>query len=279
MYFSIQQEMGESKDIEQHSPTPSREATETEKMRLILTKGLFLRGCVYADESNKISRMVAIHLFDNSVEMALKIIASKRGISPDGKYFFFEELLRKIPCLPPKNDITNLHEQRNIIQHSGDIPDSETVTKYKGHARDFLVVITESEFGLSFDKLSMAFMIEDSKLRGLVENAYSSFGISTAEGYVESIRACNLALTEVKHRVADVSRRGTHLIYTFQPSRLGKFRVAYHRFRDIVARVSRIPQDKLKQDAEFSMQFVTDLILKWQEEGAIREDRTSRQKR
>ena len=255
------------------------EATETEKMRLILVRALFLRGCVHADESNKISRMTAIHLFDNSVEMALKVIASKRGISPDGKYFFFEELLGKIQGLPLEQQMKDLHIQRNIIQHVGDIPDLETVTKYEGLAREFLAAITESEFGLSFGKLSVASMIEDPKLRGLLENAQNSFETGTVEGYIESITLCRGALDNAISRIGIISgNRGQHTTF-FPYEFLGKFKPSFRRFRDIVARANRIPQDRLRHEAEFSVQFVTDLILKWQEEREIREDRKNPQER
>jgi hypothetical protein len=271
--------MGESKDTKQREPVPGERASETEKMRLILAKGLFLDGCTHASESNKISRMVAIHQFDNAVEMALKIIASKRGISPKGKFFTFDELLKALPRLPLKEQITNLHIQRNLIQHGGDIPDLETVVKYRGVTKDFLTAIAESEFALSFSKLGMASMIEDSKLRGLVENAQSSFDVGTAGSYIKCIELCNHTLTETQRRVAVIGRQGTIQTSFFSFSHLGRFRSSYARFHDITARIDRIPPEKLKEQAEFSVQFITDLILKWQEEGAIREDRTGRQKR
>jgi hypothetical protein len=254
----------------------ARQTTKAEKHRLILAKGLFLHGCSHAKATDEVSRMVSIHQFDNAVEMVLKTVASGRGITPKGKFFYFEELLDKIRDLPLKDKVENLHIQRNIIQHEGDIPSSETVLKYESYTRDFLAAITEKEFGFSFDRLSRASMIEDSKLRELVESAQSSFDTGTTDSYVKCIRRCDQTLTEAKHRVAVVGRDRGYLTYFFSPSHLGRFRGSYSRFQNITAGIDRIPPEKLKEQAEFSIQLVTDLILKWQEEGAIREARGTR---
>jgi len=68
----------------------------SEIRRLVLAKGIYLHGCTHALRKDHVSRMLAIHHFDNAIEIVLKSIASKQGIKSERKFFTFEELLGKI---------------------------------------------------------------------------------------------------------------------------------------------------------------------------------------
>ena len=279
--------------------------------RLVLAKSIFLHGCTHAKEADEISRMLAIHHFDNAVEITLKCVASQQGIAPDKRVFDFEELLRKIPNLPLKDQIRGLHESRNTVQHQGDIPSSETVTKYKGYTEDFLRNSIQNNFGVSLDDLSLVSLIRSPKLRRLVQEAESSFGNRKREGYLKTIELCDKALIEAVFRVGDIfskagmltgyftttefekviddkyaeQYRGKEEFYRFVKDIskamvelgsastgmqfLGEHRTKFLRFRQIVSSIGETSSRGLKDKAWFSLDFVTSLILKWQEDGVL----------
>ncbi|MBF8303207.1 MAG: hypothetical protein HW396_1488 [Candidatus Dadabacteria bacterium] len=59
----------------------------SEIRRLVLAKKLYLHGCGHASAKDEVSRMLAIHNFDNAVEIVLKCVATKQELKPAGKYF------------------------------------------------------------------------------------------------------------------------------------------------------------------------------------------------
>ncbi len=105
--------------------------------RLLLAKKLYLHGCEHAYANDRISRLLTIHHFDNSVEIVLKCIANKKKLKPKGKYFYFDELVENIKNLPYQDHIKGLHNVRNNVQHNADIPDKEVIIKYKVYVLDF----------------------------------------------------------------------------------------------------------------------------------------------
>jgi hypothetical protein len=50
---------------------------------------------------------------------------------------------------------------------------------------------------------------------------------------------------------------------------LDEYRMAFLRHRQIVETLESLSDEEIKDNAEFSLNFVTDLILKWQEEGLL----------
>ena len=62
---------------------PTKKLGDNDVKILVLTKAIFMRGCDFAQNKDEVGRMLAIHTFDNTVEMTLKLIAKIRGaISP-----------------------------------------------------------------------------------------------------------------------------------------------------------------------------------------------------
>ena len=124
--------------------------------QLVLAKSLYLHGCGHASCKDSVSRMLAIHHFENAVEIVLKCVAAKQGITPEKKYFYFEELLDKVSDLPLKEQVRGLHYVRNIVQHQGDIPSVESVIKYQGYRAWFSSYFIEVGKGIIIGPLISA---------------------------------------------------------------------------------------------------------------------------
>lgn len=282
---------------------------ENEIRRLILAKSLFMHGCRHANAKDEVSRMIAIHNFDNVVEIVLKCVATKRRLKLGKKYIYFEDLLDEMKDLPLRDQMRGLHRVRNIVQHQGDVPSYDTVIKYKGYVEDFLREVIENEFKVSFDELSLASLIGNLELRELVRKAEKSF---ENRRYKECVMWCEKALVRATFDVADIFAKAGMLTGYFGAgdelrrvlsrgyaerykgsefydavkdlseaiSQLGQaatgmqffdeYRSRFLEHRETVNNLDEIPDKELKERARLSLEFVIGLILKWQEEGLIR---------
>ncbi len=54
---------------------------------------------------------------------------------------------------------------------------------------------------------------------------------------------------------------------------LDEYRMDFLKHRQIIETLDDLSDNELKDSAEFSLNFVTDLILKWQAEGMLRRDK------
>ena len=275
---------------------------------LVLAKSLFMQGCNHASINDEVNRMYAIHCFDAAVEMILKQIAIKKGIQPKRKYFYFEELIKKIRDLPLKEQITGLHNLRNIIQHQGDIPTQETVVKYMGYVEDFLVNVINKEFGLSFRDLALSTLIRNEEIRKMlakaetlyeegrykdcitqcdetlikatfdVANVFETAGVLTSyfgigdefkkviqKDYAEKFKGKEFygAVKELSKALGQLAAASTAMQF------LDQYRVPFLYFREIINKIEKIPDSEIKNLAKFCLNFVTNLILKWQGEGLL----------
>ena len=58
---------------------------DSEITRLVLAKKLYLHGCAHSNLKDQVSRMLAVHHFDNAVEMVLKCIATNLAVITSSK--------------------------------------------------------------------------------------------------------------------------------------------------------------------------------------------------
>ena len=277
--------------------------------RLVLAKKLYLHGCSHASTKDKVSRMLAIHHIDNAVEIVLKCIATKRGFKPKRVYFFFEELLEKIKDLPLKEQIRGLHEIRNIVQHQGDIPSMESVIKYKGYVEDFFKKVCGEIFDVPYEKLYLSELIENEKLREKVSKTEAAFEkgeykrcielcddvlmLATFEeadifgsagmltGYLGASKELKRVISKdypekyKEKKIYVLAKELSRAILQFGQAATGmqfldEYRMDFLKHRQIIETLEDLTGKELKDSAEFSLNFITNLILKWQEEGMFR---------
>ena len=281
----------------------------SEIRQLVLAKSLYLHGCSHASCKDNVSRMLAIHHFDNAIEMVLKCVAAKRGVTPREKHFYFEELLQKVDDVPLREQVRGLHQVRNIVQHQGDIPSVESVVKHKGYTEDFFREVCSQVFNISYEQLHLSELVESEPLReGLLkaEQAFENgdfkqcialcddmlisatfdeadlfYLAEVLTGYWGAAEELRMVLNEdylQKYREKDYydlarELRGAILQWGQAATGmqfLGEYRVDFLKHRQIVETSEDLSGKELKDSAEFCLSFVTGLILKWQEEGVFR---------
>lgn len=286
---------------------PTKKLGETDLKVLALAKAMYFRGCDFTKCKDEISKMLAIHTFDNTIEMALKLLAKIKEVSPKNKdhWEFYELLEKTYKDGPFKDQIGALHQQRNRVHHASDIPSNETIVKYQTHVEDFLKKICSKEFGISYEELSLSSLITDAGLRELFKRAEQSFG---EEEYAESIGFLEDVFLKAVFDNADIfSRAGILTGYFKGGDELGEIikdtyaekyknsdhyefakevskaflqlgmsttvmqffnehRIDFLHHRKRVENINQIPKEKLKSEAQESLNFILNIILKWQVE-------------
>ncbi|MCK9630366.1 MAG: hypothetical protein M0R30_01890 [Methanoregula sp.] len=282
--------------------------------RLVLAKKMFLHGYDHASGKDEISRMLAIHHFDNCVEMLLKGIAIKRGIEPRKMNFYFEELIQKIEgdkySLPLKNQIMSQHTWRNQIQHEGDIPSFDGVQKYRNYTEDFFKEVCNKIFGTPFEKINLSQLIYDKKLSAKVRSAERAF---EKNDFKRCMKLSEGIITHATLDIADIYGKAGRLTSYWTSSKefskvisdnyadrykkekfykpvmelsqamlqlgmsstgmqfLDEYRMDFLKFMITLKKIDELSDDELKEEAQYSLNFVTNLILKWQEEKIFEE--------
>lgn len=280
----------------------------TEIRRLVLAKALYLHGCSHALHKDVVSRMLAIHHFDNAIEIVLRCVAMRQRTQPEKKQFYFEDLLGKIDNVPLKEQMSALHRARNAVQHQGDIPSMESVAKYRNYAEDFFMMICKDLFGVRYEELFLSTLIERENLKKRVLEAEEAFGRGEFKPCIELCEDALILATfdeaNILHKAGILTRhwgvseelklvlgqdylekyrdkeyfelagelRGAILQLgqaTTSMQFLGEHRMDFLKHRQIVESLCQSSDEGLKNKAEFSLNFVTSLILKWQEEGIL----------
>lgn len=281
----------------------------SEIKRLVLAKALYLHGCAHAFRGDSVSRMLAIHHFDNAIEIILKTLATRKRVRPNKQYFDFPELLKKIVDLPLKEQLRDLHSVRNNIQHQGDIPSIESVIKYKGYTEDFLREICNDQFNISYEQLFLSQLIDSEALRSQAIKAEEAF---EKQEYKLCIEQCDEVLLSTVFEKADVffaageltgcwgasdelravlrenyaekykgedfydlarELRGAILQWGQAATSmqfLDEYRMDFLKHRQMVKALDELSDSELRDNAELSLNFVIGLILKWQEQGVFK---------
>jgi len=149
------------------------------KTRLIYVKKLYLHGHEHAQYGTEFDRMIAIHHFDNTVELLLKCVATKYNVSFKGLHVKFPDLwnaVDKESSLPKKTEMFNLHNFRSNVQHWGVSPfSSEVINRFDVYVLDFVREVLEEVFGLDFEELFMSSLVEDKTLTKILTIAEKAF--------------------------------------------------------------------------------------------------------
>lgn len=288
-----------------------KESQNPEIRRLVLAKKLYLHGCNHASKRDQVSRMLAIHHFDNAVEIVLKCVITKyRVVSSSKQEYRFKELWSNIVKqgvnLPLKDQMFALHDLRNLVQHQRDIPSNEDAIKYKGYVEEFFKKVCEEIFAILFEQLCLSLLIENAKLKREILKVERDFEKGE---YKQCIELCEDAIIYATFDHADIFHKAGILTGYWGASEelkkvinkdypekykdkefyelakdlsratvqlgqaatgmqfLGECRMDFMKHRKIIESLEDLPENQLKDCAAFCLNFVIDLILKWQEEG------------
>jgi hypothetical protein len=209
--------------------------------------------------------------------------------------------------LPEENEIVELHKIRNRIQHGAIIPDLSTVERFKRSTENFISIVFDKAFSKTLQQVSLGSLIHDQELRALVQRAERHFddrefrkcievcddalikatfdtgdvigkaGMLTGywgtkmvrkmidrNEYVSRYRGPAKKLAqEFSEAILELGRIATSMQF------LDSYRGDFLHHREIVNRLDRLSESKLKDGATSSLGFVTNLILKWQVEGIL----------
>ncbi|MBK5190071.1 MAG: hypothetical protein JJE19_01025 [Methanosarcinales archaeon] len=182
------------------------------KKRLIISKRLYTHGELHGLSSSSMDRMLAIHHFDNSVEITLKNILLKYGIKTENELKInFDTLWASVnnygpfrtqnQKLPYESEMKGLRTVRNRIQHHADVPSSEDVDKYRIATRAFLESVFDEYFeGVNFPEISSLDWIEGEWIRKRLTMAYECI---SREETTEALKLAYSGLAGFRKRLAD----------------------------------------------------------------------------
>jgi hypothetical protein len=153
--------------------------------RLMLAKELFLHGFDHSNRPGSLNKMIAIHNFHNAVEVALRSILLKYEIRGEKQLNIeFEAMLNEIDKyqafkdrelkLPYRQELRNLNQIRNLVQHHATEPASTAVDESKVITRRALEMICEAYFDINFQSLSPLDMVDDTDLRNLLHISFAA---------------------------------------------------------------------------------------------------------
>jgi hypothetical protein len=178
------------------------EADNATKRRLIYVKKLYLHSHEHIPYQTEFDRMIAIHHLDNAVELLLKCVATKYGISFKKPLFvpfpkLWDSIDQRFP-LPKKTEMFELHNFRSNVQHWGISPfSSEIVNRFDVYVWDFIREVLEQVFGLNFEELFMSSLVEDTALRKILTTAEKAF---ERRDYKKSMRFADAAFNRALWR-------------------------------------------------------------------------------
>jgi hypothetical protein len=192
--------------------TTSLNATDEKEQaafrRLLLAKQLYLHGLDHSNKADALNKMIAVHNFHNAIEIVLRAIFLHHDIRAEKQLNIeFEVMLNEINNHPPfktqgmrlpyRQELRNLNQLRNLVQHHAVEPPSDTMEDWRVFTRRFLEQACQTYFGLEFNGLSPLDMIEDATLRYLLKLSLS--------GIEENDFKSSLLLAKVVFREVAVS--------------------------------------------------------------------------
>lgn len=159
---------------------------EATKRRLIYVKKLYLHGHEHLLYGTEFDRMIALHHFDNAIELLLKCVATEyKNTFKNPLFITFDDLWKKVnktykekhkSDLPKETEIYQLHELRNDVQHLGVSSFSTEVThRFDIYVTDFIREIMKQVFKLKFEELFMSSLVENKTQRKILTAAEKAF--------------------------------------------------------------------------------------------------------
>jgi hypothetical protein len=180
--------------------------------KLALVKQIYQRALVSStSQQNEVGRILSVIEFDLAVETVLKAIIDAldpRSSPKDEKSFpqyvdKAEKLLSNEPLsLPDKRNIKYVHDIRNYAQHRGQSPSESDVNDCRTYVRDFLHNTTQEVWGLAFEKISLADLIQNAMIKGFLAEAEALLAQSSyKEATLAAVRGMTRATDLVKRAI------------------------------------------------------------------------------
>ena len=218
---------------------------ETTTKRLLYVKKLYEHGHEHIPYGSELDRMIAIHHFDNAIELLLKCVASHYDLPfKTPLKINFPELWKAVDKeyeqkngvpLPNKTEMFQLHAFRCDIQHWGTAKFSlDIINRFYVYAHDFINTILSSVFNLKYDQLSMGSLISDSEIRKLIVSAEKYF---SDEKWKEAVHKISVAFYKAKRKaLKKYDPLGTSYFWSLTNLKMSRFTD----FSDLIRTVEKI---------------------------------------
>jgi hypothetical protein len=130
--------------------------------------------------------LLSILNFDFCAETIVKTVLVDRGVRIErqrGSFKTFEELISDLnssfPTLKYVDEVVSLHKLRNDVQHQGNIPSEQEVSRHKTTIRLFFDEVCQKVYdsAISYDGISLALFIESESekiILGEMEKSYQN---------------------------------------------------------------------------------------------------------
>jgi hypothetical protein len=152
------------------------------KKRILLAKEFYLNGVELAIAKDPLSKMIAIHNFHIAVEIAIKSILLKYEIRSDKTLNIdFESMINEVDKhklfqekklrLPYRQELRNLNQIRNLVQHHAMEPDENSMDDWRFFLTRFLSQVFEEYFDINIDNINRISFVNDNGLKKYLEVA------------------------------------------------------------------------------------------------------------
>lgn len=184
---------------------PSTESETVPDNRLLLAKYFYTRGCDILRDGGMFDPGLAVSLFQDAVEIALRACGALVHASPKDK-IGFEPLWNEVnkalvaaskPELRMKIQMDGLNKARVNFKHAGQVTDSRVAETCRIDTGEFLSRLTKEYFGKEFSSLSLVSFVLDDLERDHLQKAIDLLNASQRG---EALLECSKALSHVHER-------------------------------------------------------------------------------
>lgn len=152
--------------------------------RLLLSKEFYFNAVCESELASELERMMAVHNFHIAIEIFVKAVLLHHEIRGEKTLNIdFESMLTEIDKhpefvdkgikVPYRQEIRNLNQYRNLVQHHAMVPERSVMDDFRVFTRRFIEKAMPLYFGVSFAEVSRFEFIHNPFLRKLASNAYA----------------------------------------------------------------------------------------------------------
>jgi hypothetical protein len=252
--------------------------------------------------------LVSILAFHDCIELFLQLASEQLNVSKQGRNFvdYPKVLQSKMGReLEAVESLSRLNKSRVDFKHYGILPSRLDIEGFRGNTSNFFEANTPMIFGIEFHSISMGELIHNQELCKLIKKAESYFAkgsyrkaIKTSDAaldkattdyifgkagvltrywgakalqkilfraeYVRPFRGQSRKLAEdLTEAIVEVGRIATSMQF------LDTYKGAFLRHRATMNGLKQLSGEELRNAASSSLDFVTELLLKWQTEGIL----------